>query len=140
MSASRQKILFLIPTLRGGGAERFYSLLLRHLDRNSFEIHLALLQARGEYMSDIPDDVTIHDLKSSRARYAVPSLIRLIWKVRPRVVFSTLPQTNVALTVSRTFLPDAIRILIAEAAFTSAILREESAHPVLWRWLYRRFY
>ncbi len=140
MISARRRVLLLMPTLGGGGAERFFTLLLRYLDRNLFEIHLALLQARGEYIPDIPDDVVVYDLQSSRARYALPRLIRLIWKVRPQSVLSTLPQTNIALTLSRPFLPDGTKLLIAEAAMTSAALKEDFAHPRLWRWFYRRLY
>ena len=84
MSTAPKKVLLLIPTLKGGGAERFFSILLRHLDRSSFEPHLALLQAEGEYLRDLPSDVVVHDLACSRARYAPPGIVRLVWKLRPR--------------------------------------------------------
>jgi glycosyltransferase involved in cell wall biosynthesis len=136
----RHKVLLLIPTLGGGGAERFFTLLLRYLDRNLFEIHLALLQVHGEYLQDVPADVVVHDLNASRARYSLPGLVRLIWKLRPRAVLSTLPQANVALTFSRPFLPRDIKLFIAEAALTSAEMKEDLPHPRLWTWLYRSFY
>ncbi len=142
MTVGRKKVLFLIPNLKGGGAERFFCILLRHLDRGSFELHLALLQAKGEYLQDLPADVAVHDLKCSRGRYALPAIIRLAWKLRPDVVFSTLPQTNVALIVSKPFLPRGVRILLAEAALASAALQDQAevAHPRIWKWLYRHLY
>src|SRR5713101_3989469 len=119
MTSGRKRILLLIPNLAGGGAERFFSILLRHLDRNCFEPHLALLQAQGEYMRDVPEDVVVHDLKCSRSRYALPGLVRLIWKLRPQTVLSTLPPTNVALVLSRPFLPRGTRLLLSEAVLAS---------------------
>ncbi len=142
MTAGRTKALFLIPNLKGGGAERFFCTLLRRLDRGSFEPHLALFAARGEYLRDLPADVVVHDLKCSRGRYALPAIVRLAWKLRPDAVLSTLPQTNVALTLSRPFLPRGARVLLAEAALASATLKDraEVAHPRIWAWLYRHLY
>jgi glycosyltransferase involved in cell wall biosynthesis len=140
MTTVRKKVLLLIPTLKGGGAERFFSILLRHLDRNSFEPHLALLRAEGEYLRDLPDDVKVHDLGCSRGRYAPPGLVRLVWKLRPKAVLSTSPQANMALTLSAPFLPRGTRVLLSEANMPSAELEDGVAHPQLWTWLYRNLY
>jgi hypothetical protein len=140
MNAARKKLLLLIPSLREGGAERFFSILLRHLDRTSFEPHLALLEAEGEYLQEIPSDVVVHDLRCSRARYAPPAILRLVWRLKPHAVLSTLPQTNIALTLSTPFLPRGTRVFLSEASMPSVALKDGAAHPRLWTWLYRRFY
>lgn len=140
MTSRRKKVLLLIPSLVGGGAERFFSTLLRHLDRDRFEPHLALLRAEGEYMRDVPEDVVVHDLKVSRGRYAPPGLVRLIWKVRPHAVLSTLPPTNVALTLSRPLLPRGTKLLLSEAIHNSADLQGDYPSPRFWAWLYRHLY
>ncbi len=105
MSRTRKRVLFLIPSLVGGGAERVFTILLRHLDRDRFEPQLAVLESGGAYTGDVPDDVKIHDLRVQRVRYAMPSLIRLIWKVRPDTIVSTLGHLNVAISMLRYLLP-----------------------------------
>jgi Glycosyltransferase Family 4 len=140
MTTVRKKVLLLIPTLKGGGAERFFSILLRHLDRTWFEPHLALLRAEGEYLRDLPDDVKVHDLECSRGRYAPPGLVRLVWKLRPQAVLSTSPQANMALTLSVPFLPHGTRVLLSEDSMPSASLKDGVAHPRIWTWLYRHLY
>ena len=45
MKSTRRRVLFLMPSLVGGGAERVIVTLLRHLDRSRFELHLALVEA-----------------------------------------------------------------------------------------------
>ena len=50
MKSARRRVLFLMPTLGGGGAERVIVTLLRHLDRSRFEPHLALVEAVGPYL------------------------------------------------------------------------------------------
>ena len=46
-AAARRKILFVIPSLRLGGAERVVALLLANLPRACFELHLALVDRSG---------------------------------------------------------------------------------------------
>src|SRR5258707_4018592 len=140
MTGGRKKVLFLIPSLEGGGAERVFSMLLRHLDRTRFEPHLAILQAGGTYLRDIPSDVAVHDLKVSRVRYALPSIVRLVWKIRPQTLLSTLQHLNLALILAKPLLPRGTKLLVREAAIVSTVLREERAHPQFWAWLYRHLY
>jgi glycosyltransferase involved in cell wall biosynthesis len=139
MNLERKKVLFFIPSLAGGGAQRVFSSLLRHLNRDLFELHLALLQAAGPYMQDVPKDVVIHDLGISRVRYALPRIARLVWKLRPHTILSTLGHLNLALTLCKPFLPRGTRLLIREAWSVSAPL-EQMQHPERWNWLYRRSY
>ncbi len=140
MTAQRRKVLFLIPSLVGGGAERVFSMLLCHLDRNRFEPHLAILQAEGAYLRDIPRDVVVHNLRVSRVRYALPSILRLVWKLRPQTLLATLPHLNLALILAKSFLPRGTRLLVREAAIVSAVLQEEKTDPRFWAWLYRHLY
>src|ERR1700757_4209253 len=105
MAGERKRILFLLPSLTGGGAERVFTTLLRHLDRTRFEPHLALLQATGAYMEDIPKDVPIYDLKVPRVRYGLPAILRLIWRLRPQTILATMGHLNIALISAKPFFP-----------------------------------
>ena len=140
MSGERKKILFLLPSLSGGGAERVFTILLRHLDRARFEPHLGLLQAHGAYMDDIPKDVPVYDLKASRVRYALPSITRLIWKLRPQTILATMGHLNIALIAAKLFFPPDTKLIVREAVIPSALFREENKNVRLWGWLYRNFY
>jgi glycosyltransferase involved in cell wall biosynthesis len=140
MNSHRKKVLFLIPSLAGGGAERVFTTLLAHLDRTSFECHLGVLQDQGSYMKDVPTDVGIHRLNISRVRYAIPGIVRLVWRVRPHAILSTLGHLNLALLLGRPFMPRGTKLLVREAAVTTAFLQVETRHPGLWTWLYRRLY
>jgi glycosyltransferase involved in cell wall biosynthesis len=140
MTPERKKVLLLLPSLAGGGAERVFSILLSHLDRDVFEPHLGLLGAEGEFLEDIPKDVTIHHLNISRARYSLPSIVRLVWKIRPHTVLSTLGYLNLVLGMAKPLLPRTAQLIVREAVIASACQRQETRHPQLWKWLYRRFY
>jgi glycosyltransferase involved in cell wall biosynthesis len=140
MTPVRKKILFAIPSLPIGGAERVMVTLLNHLDRSRFEPHLAMVQKTGFYLKDVPPDVPIHDLKATRVRWAVPKLIRLAWELKPHVLHTSMPELNMAAVLSRPFLPAGVRVLIREEIVGSVDTAETRKHPAVWNWLYRRLY
>ncbi|WP_019141892.1 glycosyltransferase [Noviherbaspirillum massiliense] len=140
MAESRRRILFVIPSLGGGGAERVIATLLRYLDRSKFQLTLAVIDTRKAVHRDaIPEDVEFIDLKCERVRYALPKIVQLIWQRRPDVVFSTLGHLNLALAIIRPLLPDGVRYLARETSIVSEIIRRYR-RPELWRWAYRHFY
>ena len=140
MKSARKRVLFLMPTLGGGGAERVIVTLLRHVDRSRFEPHLALVEAVGPYLKEVPADVPLHDLKAKRVRHAIPAIIRLSWKLRPHAIHSAMCELNLATVLSRPFLPPGLRLLIREDSSPSAQNTQGRKHPLLWNWLYRQFY
>jgi glycosyltransferase involved in cell wall biosynthesis len=140
MKPKRRRVLFLVPSLAGGGAERIFSMLLFHLDRSRFEPHLAVLQAIGEYRQDIPKDVVLHDLKVSRIRYALPSMIRLVWRINPDTILCTLGHLNLALIFAKPFFPSGTKLVVRESTIASALLKQETRYPRIWGWLYRHLY
>lgn len=136
----RRRVLFLIPTLTGGGAERVLLTLLRHLDRSRFQPCLAVIDTRdAAFLTDVPDDIEFIDLRCTRVRYALARVARLIWQRRPDVVLSTLGHLNLALSVIRPLLPDRTRYIARETIVVSQGL-SESPRAAWWAAAYRRFY
>lgn len=134
------EILFLAPSLRGGGAERVMVTLSRHLDRKRFSLAFGVVDMTSAvYTSDIPSDVELIDLKSKRVRNALPRIMKLIWQRRPNVVFSTLGQLNLAIAIARRFLPSGTRYIAREGTVVS-LLPSLYTVPSWWFWAYRKFY
>ena len=75
----------------------------------------------------------------TRVQYALPKIVRLIWRRRPDVVFSTLGHLNLAVAMLRPLLPNGVRYIGREACVVSESLTENT-HPRLWAWAFRRFY
>lgn len=140
MATPRRTVLFLIPTLRAGGAERVVVTLLRHLDRTRFQPSIAVVDMTGAaFAADLPADVTLIDLGARRVRHALPRIARLLWSMRPDTVFSTLGHLNLALALLRPLLPRRIRFVGRETTIVSRQI-DEYRSPRLWAWAYRRFY
>jgi glycosyltransferase involved in cell wall biosynthesis len=137
---ARRTVLFLIPTLDGGGAERVVTTLLRHLDRSAFRPALAVVDTRNAvFLEDIPADVELVDLACRRVRYALPRIVRCVRAMRPDVVLSTLGHLNLALAIARPLLPAGVRLIGRETIVLSEGLAAYSA-PRLWAHAYRRLY
>jgi glycosyltransferase involved in cell wall biosynthesis len=136
----RTRVLFIIPTLTFGGAERVIITLLKNLDRSRFKLVIAVVNMRNEvYRGEIPSDVDIIELGSTRLRYAVPKIIAIIWKLRPDVVFSTLGHLNLTLAAVRPLLPSNVRYVVRETSIVSCAI-QDYRWPAVWAKLYRGLY
>lgn len=56
---NKRKILFIIPSLVGGGAERVLINLLNRFDYNIYDIDLCVVVNKGVYFSEIPSQVNV---------------------------------------------------------------------------------
>ena len=96
MGECKTKILFVIPELVGGGAERILIEILKNLDRQRFMLSLALFSGGGRFFGEVPGDVPVKVLEETR-HYGllgliriVLKLVRLIRKEKTDVVFSVM--------------------------------------------------
>lgn len=81
-------ILFILPDLNQGGAERVITTLCNELDRTKFCPKLVLFKKEGYYLNHLKDDVEIIELNISRIRYSIFKIIPLINKLKPDIVFT----------------------------------------------------
>ncbi|REL24731.1 glycosyltransferase [Rhodohalobacter sp. SW132] len=56
---SKRKILFLLPSLRGGGAERTLINLLHKIDYDRYEVDLVVVSKHGVYVNEVPPEVEV---------------------------------------------------------------------------------
>ena len=137
--SDRKRILFLAPSMRGGGSERVLTILIRHIDRNRFLPILGLLRKEGPFVSKLPEDVEVRDLLAKRTRYSFWKIIKLIRETQPDLVFSTLGHLNIAVMLVKCAIPSGIRFIARESNIPSINLKE-SPFPHILPFLYRRFY
>ncbi|MHB9114018.1 MAG: glycosyltransferase [Thermoleophilia bacterium] len=94
-------VLVVLPDLRFRGAERSTVLLVRGLAERGLSVHVAVARAGGPLRTEIPDEVTVHELSPRGMGASLPSLSRLIRRVRPVAVLSALTHANIV-TVAAT--------------------------------------
>lgn len=110
----RAKLLIVRPTLGYGGADRVTLTLLQAFDRNRFELGLALVHREGEYLEDVPRDVTIHSLNAPRVAASLAPFVRLLRRERPAILFSTASGTNALAILARTLSRVPCRVVLSE--------------------------
>lgn len=130
-----KKILFVLPNLAGGGAERVTLNLCRGLNKCKYEIILCLLKKEGDYINEIPDGIKVIDLNISRVRYSFFSLIYVFFKVRPDIVFSTIGHFNAFIGATKFFVPKEIKFIAREANIIS-----QKKYSLFIKWFYKFFY
>ena len=133
------KSLFVLSDLEAGGAQRVVLTVLRHLSLRPCRPHLALARSAGPLLKEVPENIPVHVVGNGRVRSMLPGLYRLIWKLRPRTVISTLGHLNLALLATRRFMPSCTRLVVREAN-TPSFRLQHTRSPSLYRIAYRRLY
>lgn len=108
------KIVFVLPDLSGGGAQRVMLALAGGLDQAQFSVHLIVLGRDETLAGEIPPDVSVERILVQRLRTALPPLVSTIRRMRPDILVSVMGYLNLAMLATR-FLHGCNRIVVREA-------------------------
>lgn len=94
---------FLLPDLRGGGAETVMLSYAQDLRHHGFEPHFLLAQARGDLLEKAREQhLPVTDLGATRLRQVAGPLRRWLRHCRPKVLISAMwPLTSIAIWAAR---------------------------------------
>lgn len=144
MAGRPKKLLMVISTLEGGGAERVVTYLLRFLDRRRVAPVLVLLQEKIDYAPDLPADVRVVCLSRGSIRNLprlLLGLVRVMRKERPDLVVSFLTFANLLTILAHRLAGVEAGLLVSERNHVSRSLdhvRLGGVKKLLVRLLYRR--
>lgn len=125
------RIVFILPSFSGGGAERVLLTLARALDRAQFSPEVMVLNGAGPWRNLVPPWLPITDLGKGRIRNGLWPLARALHRGQPHVAVSTIGALNLGLLAIRALLPRRLRIVVRES---------NTPHRHADGWLGRRFY
>ncbi|WP_199528537.1 glycosyltransferase [Pseudoalteromonas sp. bablab_jr010] len=86
---NNKKIALYLPTLGGGGAERFMVRLANGLAERKCNVDLVVVNAVGPNLERVSERVNIVDLGCSRVLFSFPKLVHYLLKVKPTSMIST---------------------------------------------------
>ncbi len=134
------KILFLIPTLQGGGSERVFTTIAQNLPPSVFSVIFVVLDGQDAFFPMEHSGIRFLDLETPRVTKAFWKIRQLIKKEKPHIVFSTLSHLNIILAMGRFFLaPRSTRFVARESSVMS--LNNKHQNPTwLFNLLTRLFY
>lgn len=126
------KILFILPHLKAGGAERVVSSIFKNLDRTIFEPYLVVLGFENEDQYSVEGENIIY-FNKKRLRSALVDIIKIIKKLKPSIVFGSIGHINVYLGFLKFFFPK-IKFIAREANVYSLMRTFNSKRqlPVSW--------
>lgn len=101
---NKKTIIFILPDLETGGAERVVLTLANHLPRDRFLPKIMLLRKEGGYLPLLKNDVEVIDLKTPRIRHSLWPIVREIKRRKPDIVFSGFGEINAYLAMFIPFL------------------------------------
>ncbi len=107
-------LAIMLPSLRGGGAERVMLNIANRLAKKQYEVDIVLVSATGPYLADLSKSINVVDLRSRRSITAMPSLIRYLRRRRPQTIVCSMPHINIAGLVARFFSQVMTRVVIVE--------------------------
>lgn len=97
---NKTKIVFFIPQLIGGGAERVNINIMKLLDKSMFDIHLVVTTLKDSVYKELPEKVTLHNLNVNKTLFSIKKLRALFLDLSPEIVFSSLIRGHIAINLS----------------------------------------
>lgn len=95
----RKSIIFILPDLETGGAERIITTIANHLPRDRFSPSILLLRKEGAYLDFLNSDLEIIDIKTPRIRNSLKPILIEIKRRKPDIVFSGFGEVNAYLSL-----------------------------------------
>lgn len=117
----RKNILFILPNLSAGGAERVFSFLAQNINSERYKNTL-LIVGRKENADFTVKDINIKFLEKKRVFDAIPLMFMFLIKNKPDVVLSSIGHLNTVMGLMSPFFPKT-RFIIREASVISAMSR-----------------
>ncbi len=89
------RLALYLPSLRGGGAERVMLNLANGFAKRGLTVDLVLAQQEGPYLSEVPENVNVVDLKARRVLTSLPALVRYLRREQPVALLSAMGNANI---------------------------------------------
>ena len=134
-----KKIVFVMPKLGGGGAERVVSTIIQHINKQKFECSLIVFDGNGDYQNDLPKGIDIKILSGKSLISNVLALIKMLRKLKPNVVFSSMRSTSALLGIIKLLLPSEVKLVLRENN-TPSVSIAESRYPWIWKAIYKSIF
>lgn len=132
----KKKVYFFLSNLDGGGAQRTVINILNNINMEIFDPKLILLKYDKQkiYASLLNPEIPVVNL-NTRGRYAVSKIIKLLKFEKPDVIFSTLPQVNIAVSLAHKLSKSKANIILRETNHREKEKMKRTTYYLL-KWAY----
>jgi glycosyltransferase involved in cell wall biosynthesis len=142
MPLNPQRLAILLPDLTLGGAERSMIKLAKGIVGTGIPVDLVLCRAEGEFLTEVPLEVEVVDLKASHVRYSIPAIAKYLKREQPTVLLACL-HANIPAILASCIVRSPTRVFVSERNTPTSESRNFNdlrmkLMPVLDRIFYRR--
>lgn len=133
-SISKISIIFVLPSVRSGGAEKVMSLLVNNLNENQYNKTVILLDSRDAVFKFNPE-VKLIKLEKYGIKNAIFAIYKIIKSSNVDVVFSSTMKITTALCYLKLVLPKNITWIGRESNISSLSYSVYYKYPLFMRWI-----
>ncbi|NAS30163.1 glycosyltransferase [Flavobacteriaceae bacterium R38] len=127
------KILFILPSLVAGGAERVVSFIAQNIDKEKYDATLLITGYERDTVYDV-SSVNVIYLNKNRVLFSVIPLFINILKIKPKVVMSSIGHLNTIIGLLSFFFPKT-KFITREASVISSIEKFNNKSNKIYSWL-----
>ena len=91
----KKKVVFFIPTLEAGGAEKNVVNILSGITQEKYEMSLLVCQKKGQFLKNVPAFVPVFELGSLNSVFVFFKMVRFFKQQKPDVFISNLSRFNI---------------------------------------------
>ncbi|HZW63239.1 MAG TPA: glycosyltransferase [Flavobacteriaceae bacterium] len=132
MTPKKKHIVFIIPSLAAGGAERIFAFLAQHLDASLFNVTLVVIGFEKDNVYTVTNVKVVY-LNKAKVSYGTVRIFKFLKKEKPDIVVSAIVHLNVIMAFVSWFFPK-IKFVAREANVLS-VLQHYNMSKLLPRWL-----
>ena len=115
------KIIFIIPSLRSGGAERVMSFLAQHINKDLFYPILLIVGHNKD---------VAYDIKKDKVSRALPKITRFLHNSKPDIIISAISHVNMAMALISPLFPNT-KFVGRETIVASKSTKQKSGNIIL---------
>lgn len=133
------KILFILPSLRAGGAERIVSFIAQNLDDTKFKAELLVIGFEKDKAYSVKN-VDAQFLNKKRVLIAIPKLFKQIFKKNPQIIMTSVEHLTAITAINSLWLKKT-KFVSREANIKKITkIYHKTSMPLVSRLLYRYSY
>lgn len=135
----RKRVLFVLPALDAGGAERVLITLMNGLDRRRYKPVLLSVRGQGALQHLVSVSTPFYGLNQGLSAFSYLPLLRQIKALKPDIIVSTMSHMNFAILALKPLFPQT-RFIVREAITPSFFLQKYARWSSLLKFAYKTLY
>jgi glycosyltransferase involved in cell wall biosynthesis len=126
------KVTFFLYSLEGGGAERVMANLACNFAKKGITIDMVLVRAKGPYLSQLPSEVRVVELKAAKTQKSLWDLVRYLRSERPSILISTMHYANEVALLAKALARVPTKVIVSEQNTLSQYAKNTSRGVEQW--------